>query len=127
MVYGTAARIAIEIARKTLYTGRRIDYTSPSNKFISKFVPPGYRRRAFQINKVAEIATAGGLIYQIATFLSNLGEDSPGNAIQTPFRKQPKTYSPYKTRSRFSTGRRHRRKYCIQPRNHSRFSRSGKY
>ncbi len=61
-------------------------------------------------------AAAGSLI---GSLITNIADDTPGNAIQTPFSKQPiTTRKPYKTRKRFSMVN----KFECGPRRNTRYS-----
>ncbi len=44
---------------------RKYRYLDPTNKFIRKYVPPGYRSRAFKIKRYLDIAIGGGLVYDL--------------------------------------------------------------
>ncbi len=83
----------------------KIDRKYNLNKiFIQKYVPPGYRKTA---NKLVDIAGIVGGGYGIYNAL--IAPDTPGNSATIPFQKQPKTYKPYQTRGRLTTG--YRSKY----------------
>ncbi len=58
----TGIRIGLKIAKRI---DRRYRYLDPTNKFIQKYVPPGYRARAFQAKRIADVAIGGGLIYDL--------------------------------------------------------------
>ncbi len=103
----TVIRTGINIAKKAGYLYRRIDYTNPVNKLISKYVPPAYRRNAFRIQKVAETALVGGLLYDIIDLAD----------IAIP--KKPQTYQKRQTRNNMvQPGSRYRNRYAY---NSSRF------
>ncbi len=105
-----AAKAGIRIAKRLGYLGRRIDYTNPTNKFISKYVPPGYRKHAFRIQKAAEYATAGGLISELYNFVSDYYAVPKSSFIKAPSGEFGKTRSNMvKTGRRF---RKSRREYC---------------
>ncbi len=90
------------------YGLRRIDYVNPANKLVSKFAPPGYRKGLFKLVKASELFIGGKTAYDIYVFMT--AEDSPGNAVQTPYVKRPKTYQPDKARGRYSVRKYSR--YC---------------
>ncbi len=115
MAYGAAIRQGLRIAG-------RIDSKYNINKiFIDKYAPPAYRPGLRKFVDIAGTAAGG---YGIYNFLSNLAEDSPGNAVQTPFKKYVTSRKSYQTRS--GSTKRYSRRYCKQPRRNSsnRYSRS---
>ncbi len=100
---------------------QKLHYTDPTNKFIQKYVPPGYRAQAFRFNKYAKIATSGGLIYDVIAEITGASLSS----IPSPdkfqkersgykwnnrsgYRYRPRQYNP---RCRPSRSRNRRRSY----------------
>ncbi len=69
---------------------KKVLYLDPTNKFIQKYVPPGYRKQAFKIYKYAQFAIAGGVLYDVINELTG----------GTSYVKPP-AYQPEKERSRF--------------------------
>ncbi len=79
---------AIRTSVKTLIRiDKRYRYLDPTNKFIQKYVPPGYRKRAFKIKRYVDVAIGGALIYDVI--------DEIYNGFQTG--NGPKAYKQYKT------------------------------
>ncbi len=107
----SVARIGIKIAKRI---DARYRYLDPTNKFIQKYVPPGYRARAFKAKRIADVAIGGGVLYDV---LSEITKHA-----QVP----RKATTPYKARSGFkynssrnfkygrSTGNRKRRCVCFK-------------
>ena len=99
MVSSTAIRQGLRIVGK-------IDRKYNINKiFVSKYVPPGYRKTANTLIDLAGTVGGGYGLYNFAQTL--LAPDTPGNddALRTIQRKKQygtKTYSQNKTRRRQS-------------------------
>ncbi len=108
-----------EIIRQGARLERQYRYLDPTNKFIRKFVPPGFRNRAFKFKRMADVAITGGIIYES---LDNLLDESStrakrpsgkfgknrGAMEQSPYglRNSGRSYSPRTRRCRPSTRRR---------------------
>ncbi len=95
-----------EIVRGGIYLSRRYKYLNPTDKFIRKFVPPGYRKTATRFARAGEIITTGGIIYEGIT-----GE----NIGFGPQRKSPRQYyQKRQTRNNMvqSRSRRRNSEYC---------------
>ncbi len=106
--------IAIKFAQ-TVFRYRKHIYRTlmAQDRAIDKaFRVGGYGR---QTRYGARHGAGAGAI--IGTFISNNGEDSPGNELQKPFQRSKPVITPrkpYKTRGRFSgrSGYRYTDKYC---------------
>ncbi len=55
----------IKIAKRLHRLGTKYKMIDPTNKFIQKYVPPGYRKYAFRVKEAADIILTGGVIYEI--------------------------------------------------------------
>ncbi len=65
--------IVSRVAQTALRLNRKYRYLSINEKFIRKYVPPGYRKEARQIAKFADVTGIGGLIYNsLDWYLSGL-------------------------------------------------------
>ena len=100
----------------------KIDRKYNINKiFIDKYVPPHMRKPARQLVDI--LGTTGGAY---GVYKALYAPDTPGNDnAQIPFKKQPQTSPPYKTRGRQSTGfygRNRQQCYPDRYRRRSRFS-----
>ncbi len=59
---------------------QRYKYLDPTNKFIQKYVPPGYRKTAFKIKRYADIGITAAIIYDLA---------NTDNSARIPQKQQP--------------------------------------
>ena len=79
----TAIRIARQIYKTQRTFDRKLFFANPTNRFIRKFVPPGYRAKAYRFARYGELAgTAGGVYNYMNT------EDSPGNVVHEGLRSR---------------------------------------
>ncbi len=93
-----------EIVRAGIRINKRYKYLNINDKFIRKYVPPGYRTRATRFARAGELIGIGVPIY---------------NAIEQHFRdgkKQiPGKYNKFKQTRNYmeqSSSRRFKRRYC---------------
>ncbi len=100
MVLGQILKVGSVVFRhrKAIYA-----VLTAQDRYISKSFKYGGYGKATSYG-VRSGALAGGIA---GAFINN-AEDTPGNGIPTPFRKQPTPSAPYKTRGGRTTGRRPR-------------------
>ncbi len=98
MVIAGAVRIASVAKRLSV----KYKYLNPTDKFIRKYVPPNYRGKATRIARYGEIATTGGVIYDVISEIGNAlqkpQQNAPGQQYQTYNRQSRRTRSGYKNR-----------------------------
>ncbi len=109
---------AVKIAQRI---GIKYRYLDPTNKFIRKFVPPGYRKRAFQAKQIIDVLIVGGVISNAIgdyyrglrkrTFTPSSQIRKRRNYMEQPGSKQFNNY-----RNRYSN-RRRQPNYCKPSRN----------
>ncbi len=61
----TGITTGIKIAKRLHRLGTKYKMIDPTNKFIQKYVPPGYRKYAFRVKEAADVILTGGVIYEI--------------------------------------------------------------
>ncbi len=111
MVIVTGIRQALSIAVRV---AKRYDakyrYLDPTNKFIQKYVPPGYRKRAFQAKRYIDVAIGATLIYD----LLNIGGDGEISKRPSPGkqRKARSYLQQSRSRSKFRYSSSYRPKRC---------------
>ncbi len=111
MVIVTGIRQAVSIAVRV---AKRYDakyrYLDPTNKFIQKYVPPGYRKRAFQAKRYIDVGIGATLIYDL------LNNDGNGSISQRPpsgkFRKTRNNFQQSRRGRKFSYKSSYRPKRC---------------
>ncbi len=88
---------------------QRYKYIDPTNKFIRKYVPPGYRKTAFKLKRYADIGITGAIIYDLVNS-DNSGiqkKQQPYKTGQTrDYMEQPFSKSKYNNRYTYSKRRR---------------------
>ncbi len=105
MVLSSIVARAYKVYKISKRFDQRVKFADPTNKFIRKYVPPNYRKKAYRFNKYAQIATGGGLIYDLVNEIGSALQKQPSNA--------PSKFT--ETRRRFSTNNRSRLKHGYYP------------
>ncbi len=92
----------IRIAARTISRiDRRYRLLDPTNKFIQKYVPPGYRARAFRVKKYLDVGIGAAIIYDL---LNTDGDGSVSQQPQTYQKRQARNYMEQSgTRRKYST------------------------
>ncbi len=123
MAIGTVLREGFRIGQAIWKTQRTFDrkvfFANPTNRFIRRFVPPGYRKKAYRFARYAEISAAAGYIYD--SIQQDQSAQIPKQAKRATSRKQYKKYSTRRT-SGYSRFNRSFRDECRR-----RFSRNRNY
>ncbi len=103
----TGITTAVRIAKRI---DRRLRYLDPTNKFIQKYVPPGHRRRAFQIKRIADTFIVGGVIYEeIGNYVRGLQKKSQFTSRKF---RQTRNYMEQPSSGRFQQTNYTARKRC---------------
>ncbi len=89
-----AITAGLKLGRKLYAYQQKYKYLDPTEKFITKFVPPGYRNKA---RIAAGLGVGGSILYDIYELINN--------GFQSP--EQPQTGKQYQKRGRAfrNTGR----------------------
>ncbi len=101
----TLVSSGIRIVRQAYKIQRRYQYLNPSDKFIRKYVPPQYRAKATRLVRMGEVATTGGLLYDVI--------DEIGNGFQSPVKSPP--YKQYQKRGGYKFRNRRQFKRSCPP------------
>ncbi len=89
---------------------QRYKYLDPTNKFIQKYVPPGYRKTAFKIKRYADIGITGAIIYDLVN-----SDNSGIQKKQQPYKTgQTRSYmeQPFSKSKYYNTGYYSKRRRC---------------
>ncbi len=108
----TAIRIGQQIYKVQRTFDRKVFFANPTNRFIRKFVPPGYRAKAYRFARYGEISAGAGLIYdQLLTESEDFG--IPSSTPSRPDKKrQTRGYLEQSSSRRQFTNQYTSRKRC---------------
>ncbi len=109
----TVVTTGLRVLKRAAQLGQKYKYLDLNQKFIRKYVPPGYRKHA---EFALETFIGGGLLYQIVDYAYYAFQTEKGSTPGQPGKTRD---NMVKTRGRFGYSRysnRYRRKRCYSRR-----------